>query len=49
MGKAKKRVYVETTVVSCLVARPSMDVMVAGHQAVTHTLWPALLAGYAEG
>jgi len=46
MRKEKKRIYVETTVVSYLVARPSMDVMVAGHQAVTHTLWPELLAKY---
>ncbi len=42
----RKRVYVETTVVSYLVARPSMDVAVAGHQAVTHKLWPKLTAKY---
>jgi hypothetical protein len=31
----KKRIYLETTVVSYLTAKPSRDIMVAGHQDVT--------------
>jgi len=33
------RVYVETTVVSCLTARPNRDVVIAGHQQITHEWW----------
>ena len=32
-------VYIETTIVSYLAARPSEDVMVAAHQAVTRNWW----------
>jgi len=42
----KKRVYIETTVVSYFAARPSRDIMVAAHQAVTRELWPELSAKY---
>jgi len=42
----KKRVYVETTVVSYLTARPSRDIMVAGHQEATRELWPELIGKY---
>jgi hypothetical protein len=38
----KKRVYLETTVVSYLTARPSRDIMVAGHQDATREVWPQL-------
>lgn len=38
----KKTVYVETTVVSYFTARPSRDLMVAGHQEATRELWPRL-------
>jgi hypothetical protein len=32
-------VYLETTFISYLVARPSRDLLVAGHQQVTHDWW----------
>lgn len=35
----ERRVYVETTIVSYLTSRPSRDVVVAGHQQVTHRWW----------
>ncbi len=36
------KVYVETSVVSYYTARPSRDVVVAGHQQVTHEFWNRL-------
>lgn len=41
-----ERVYVETTIVSYLTARPSRDVVIAGHQAVTHDWWNTRRANY---
>ena len=41
-----ERVYVETTVVSYLTAWPSRDVVLAGHQAVTHDWWNARRTAY---
>jgi hypothetical protein len=41
-----KRVYIETTVVSYFTARPSRDLMIAGHQEATRELWPKLTAKY---
>lgn len=38
----KKTIYVETTVVSYFTARPSRDLMIAGHQEATRELWPRL-------
>ena len=35
----KPTVYVETTIPSYLVAEPSRDVVVAGHQRTTHDWW----------
>lgn len=38
-SKMKSRVYVETSVVSYLTARPSRDIVQAGHQEVTRNWW----------
>ena len=41
-----KRIYIETTVASYFTARPSRDVMVAGHQEATRELWPKFGSTY---
>jgi len=40
------RVYVETTVVSYLKARPSRDLIVAGHQQITRDWWDTRRTAY---
>ena len=35
------KVYVETTIISYLTARPSRDLVMAGHQQATHEWWEA--------
>ena len=42
----KRKLYIETTVVSYLTARPSRDLLVAGHQEATRELWPSLTEEY---
>ena len=42
----KKRLYIETTVVSYLTARQSRDLIIAGHQEATRDLWPKLLTEF---
>jgi predicted nucleic acid-binding protein len=37
--ESKASVYVETTIISYLVARPSRDLVMAGHQQITHEWW----------
>ncbi|MBI2481845.1 MAG: type II toxin-antitoxin system VapC family toxin [Planctomycetia bacterium] len=41
-----ERVYIETTVVSYLTERPNRDVVIAGHQQVTHEWWDTRRANY---
>ena len=41
-----ERVYIETTVVSYLTARPNRDVVIAGHQQVTHEWWDTRRMSY---
>lgn len=40
----KQRVYIETSVVSYLAARPSRDLLIAARQEATAELWPKLLS-----
>ena len=40
------RVYIETTVVSYLTARPNRDVVIAGHQQTTHYWWDRRRGNY---
>jgi hypothetical protein len=41
-----QRVYIETTFVSYLTARASRDVVIAGHQQITHEWWDTCRGGY---
>jgi hypothetical protein len=41
-----ERVYIETTVVSYLTARPNRDVVIAAHQQITHEWWGTRRADY---
>jgi hypothetical protein len=42
----RERIYIETSVVSYFTARPSHDIMIAGHQGATRELWPEFLEKY---
>jgi predicted nucleic acid-binding protein len=42
----RQRIYIETTIVSYFTARPSRDLLIAGHQEATRELWPSLIATY---
>ncbi len=41
-----QRVYIETTVVSYLTARPSRDLVIAAHQQITHEWWDSHRGDY---
>ena len=41
-----ERVYIETTFVSYLTAHPSRDLIVAGHQQITHDWWDTRRGDY---
>src|SRR3984957_13017463 len=41
-----ERVFIETTIVSYLTARPNRDVVIAGHQQITHEWWDTRRASY---
>src|SRR5262245_7106979 len=41
-----ERVYIETTVVSYLTARPNRDVVIAGHQQTIHEWWETRRQSY---
>jgi predicted nucleic acid-binding protein len=40
------KVYIETTILSYLTARPSRDVVIAGHQQITHDWWQTCRAKF---
>ena len=42
----KECVYIESTFVSYLTARPSRDLIVAGHQQITHDWWDTRRGDY---
>jgi predicted nucleic acid-binding protein len=42
----KKRIYIETTVVSYFAARPSRDLLIAAHQEATREFWSRLAGRY---
>ena len=42
----KRRIYIETTVVSYFTARPSRDLLVAGNQEATRQFWSSLATVY---
>ena len=42
----KASVYLETKVVSCLASRPSCDLVIVAHQAITREWWDARRSGF---
>lgn len=45
-GSMAERVYIETTVISYLAARPNRDVVIAAHQQITHEWWEQARADF---
>ena len=45
-GSAKPTVYIETSIVSYLTARPSRDLLVAAHQQLTRDWWESRRAKF---
>ncbi|RLC05680.1 MAG: DNA-binding protein [Deltaproteobacteria bacterium] len=46
MGKKKKSVYIETSIVSYYVARPTRDIIVLAHQQLTREWWDGVAEHY---
>ena len=42
LNAKKYKIYIETSVVSYFVSRPSRDIVIAGHQVATQALWDML-------
>jgi len=42
----KKRIYLETSVISYYSARPNRDIIIAAHQEATREFWPELTTNY---
>lgn len=42
----KPRIYIETSIISYLAARPSRDLITAAHQQVTHEWWDTRRSGF---
>lgn len=42
----RPKIYVETSIISYLAARPSRDLVLAGHQQITHQWWAARRASF---
>lgn len=43
----KPKVYIETTIISYLASKPSRDLIVAGHQQITHEWWQTARPSFA--
>jgi len=43
----KPKVYIETTIISYLTAHPSRDLIIAGHQQITHEWWQTTRSDFA--
>ncbi len=42
----KKKIYIETSIVSYYAARPNRDLIITARQEITHELWPILQKKY---
>jgi len=42
----RPKVYIETSIISYLTARPSRDLITAAHQQITHTWWQERRPGF---
>lgn len=42
----KTKIYLETSVISYFTARPSRDLVIAGHQEITREIWPVVFRDF---